>query len=207
MFIDYRLLERDTFLRKISQFLRAGCLLLLGRRTTTEMETACIPKHLCISVTRGRWICHDMCKGKLKWEGERMEGTRHTSDCISKHNIANNIKMCHCHWRLGIWCVYKSLHFNSWVLLSPIRDGVSHHICHVICLLMSVLCHWNTYMRDQGHCCFGCEHAPLGCGAVGQCSWLWYWKSARNLLIHFMPWYKEVEIAHISMKVKLYSYF
>lgn len=87
------------------------------------------------SVTRGRWICHNICKRKLKWVGGRVEGTRHSSDCISKHNIANN----NCHWRLGIWCLYKSLHFNSWLLLSAIEEGDSHNICHVICLVISVL--------------------------------------------------------------------
>jgi len=103
------------------------------------MEVACPPKHLYLSVTRGRWICHKICKRKLKWGGGRMEATRHSGDRISKHNIANNIKMCHCHWRLGIWCLYKSLHFSSWLLLSALKEGDSHYICHVIRLVISVL--------------------------------------------------------------------
>jgi len=125
-----------------------------------------------------------------------MEWTRYTSDCISKNNIANNIKMCQCHWRLIIQCLYKSLLFNSWLSWSAIKEGNSHHIYHVICLVLFVLTILlkNLPEGSRTDCCFGCGHAPLACGVVGWCSWLRYWKSARNLRIHFMLWWKEVEI-------------
>jgi hypothetical protein len=140
MFEDYCLLECDTFLRKIPQFVRTCCLHLLGRR-----------------------FCHNICKRKLKWVGGRMEGTRHSSDCIPEHNIASNIKMCQCHWRIGIQCLYKSLHFNSWLLLSAIKEGNSHHICHVICLVMSVLAISliNLHEGSGTDCFFGCVGMPL----------------------------------------------
>jgi len=127
------------------------------------MEVACLPKHLYLSVTRGRWICHNICKRKLKWEGGRMEATRHSGDHISKHNIANNIKMCHCHWRLGVWCLYKSLHFSSWLLLSALKEGDSHDICHVIRLVISVLTISliNLHEGSGTDRFFGCVGMPL----------------------------------------------
>lgn len=154
------------------------------------MEATCIPKHLSLSVTRGRWICHNICKRKMKWEGGRMEGNRYTSDCISKHNTAKNIKICQCHWSLGIRCFCKGLHFNSWLSWSAIKEGDSHHFCHIICLIMSVLTVSlkNLHEGSGTDCCCGCGHALLACGTVGQCSWLRYCKSAINLPIHFMLW-------------------